>query len=258
MKSSSIIVQIATAAGIVSVLLAAVAIAALLLATPSVRNASDLTQAQARERDISYPGPRLPPRFVRALVATEDQRFYSPLDFGVDPFAVARAVMAGITLSHRDPGGSTITQQLAKMLYTPEQQGVAVKLERVGLAIKLHFEYSRAKILRMYANVAYYGDGYYSLASASCGYFGHPPAELTWPQAVMLAGIVNAPTADDPRTHLYRARLREAHVLRRLVVVGALTTEQARVALAKPLGLMERNAGDRRCLTGEQSRPGWP
>jgi membrane peptidoglycan carboxypeptidase len=227
-------------AGIALILFCAAAFTALLLTTQSVENAAFLTQAQAREHDIPYPGPRPPPRFVKALVATEDHRFYSFLDPGLDPFAVARAVVAALT-QHRDPGGSTIAQQLAKMLYTPGRRGLAVKLERVGLAIKLHFEYSPANILAMYAEVAYFGEGYYGLAAASCGYFGHPPAELTWPQAAMLAGAVNAPTADDPIKHPQRARRREAHVLRRLVAVGDLTEEQARAALSEPLGIMERN-----------------
>lgn len=125
------------------------------------------------------------------------------------------------------------------MLYSPGQRGLAVKLERVGLAIKLHFSYSPTAILSMYAEVAYFGNGYYGLSAASCGYFGHPPAELTWPQAAMLAGVVNAPTADDPRRHPQRARLREAHVLRRLVAVEDLTYAKARAALSEPLGVVE-------------------
>jgi hypothetical protein len=244
-KAPLSILRKASVAGIALILSFAVALAALLLTIPSVQNAALLTRAQAREHEIPYPGPRPPSRFVKALVATEDHRFYSPLDPGVDPFAVARAVIAALTFQPRDPGGSTIAQQLAKMLYTPGRQGFAVKLERVGLAIKLHFKYSPAKILAMYAEAAYFGEGYYGLAAASCGYFGYLPGELTWSQAAMLAGVVNAPTADNPRKHPHRARLREAHVLRRLVAVGRLTEEQARAALSEPLEIVERNPEER-------------
>jgi penicillin-binding protein 1A len=235
------IVRKAGLAATALIFLGAVALTALLLSTPSVENADALARAQARQHRIPYPGPRLPQRFVKALIATEDHRFYSPLNPGIDPFAVARVAVATLELPHRDPGGSTIAQQLAKMLYTPGQHGFAVKLEHVGLAIKLHFAYSPAQILAMYAEVAYFGDGYYGLAAASCGYFGHPPAELTWPQAATLAGVVNAPALDDPRKNPQRAKARESHVLRRLVAVGDLTQEQAAAALAEPLGTVERN-----------------
>lgn len=216
-------------------------LALLVLATPSVDNAMSLTRAQAREHDIPYPEPRPPSRFVKALVATEDHRFYSPLDPGVDPFAIVRVAASRLMLGEGNQGGSTIDQQLAKMLYTPGRHGLAVKLERVGLAIKLHFAYSSAQILAMYADVAYYGGGYYGLAAASCGYFARLPAKLTWPQAAMLAGAVNAPTADNPRRHPRHAHMREAHVLKRLVAVGDLTKRQARAALSKPLGTVERD-----------------
>lgn len=235
------IVRKAGLAATALIFLGAVALTALLLSTPSVENADALARAQARQHRIPYPGPRLPQRFVKALIATEDHRFYSPLNPGIDPFAVARVAVATLELPHRDPGGSTIAQQLAKMLYTPGRHGFAVKLEHVGLAIKLHFAYSPAQILAMYAEVAYFGDGYYGLAAASCGYFGHPPAELTWPQAATLAGVVNAPALDDPRKNPQRAQARESHVLRRLVAVGDLTQEQAAAALAEPLGTVERN-----------------
>jgi membrane peptidoglycan carboxypeptidase len=89
----------------------------------------------------------------------------------------------------------------------------------------------------MYAEVAYFGDGYYGLTAASCGYFGKEPADLNWAQAAMLAGVVNAPTADDPRTHPLAARAREAHVFDRLVAVGDLTRAQAGAAFAQPLAL---------------------
>jgi len=250
------IVRKAILAATALILFGAAAVIALLLSTPSVENADALARAQAREHKIPYPGLRPPQRFVKALIATEDHRFYSPLNPGIDPFAVARVAVATLELPYRDPGGSTIAQQLAKMLYTPGQHGLAVKLEHVGLAMKLHFAYSPAKILAMYAEVAYFGDGYYGLAAASCGYFGHPPAELTWPQAATLAGAVNAPAIYDPRKNPHRAQVRESHVLRRLVAVGDLTKEQARAALAEPLETVERNTKERQAC--ESARPFGP
>lgn len=240
-------------AAVALIVLGAVAVIGLLLSTPSVENADAVARAEAREHKTPYPGPRPPERFVKALVATEDHRFYSPLNPGIDPFAVARVALAMFELPYHDPGGSTIAQQLAKMLYTPGRHGFAVKVEHVGLAMKLHFTYAPAQILAMYAEVAYFGDGYYGLAAASCGYFGRPPAELTWPQAAMLAGVVNAPAIDNPREDPRRARARESHVLRRLVAVGDLTSEQARAALSEPLGTVERNPKARQACESARS-----
>jgi len=204
----------------------------LFLVMPSAGTATALVRAQAGSHGIAYPDSPPPLRFAKALVATEDHRFYSPFDPGIDAFAIARATLEQITGHRGDPGGSTITQQLAKMLYTP-RRGLTAKLEQVALAIKLNFAYSKIQILSMYAEVAYFGSGYYGLAAAGCGYFGKAPANLTWAQAAILAGAVNAPTADDPRTHPADARMREAHVLDRLVAVGYLTRAQAKAALSQ-------------------------
>jgi penicillin-binding protein 1A len=106
------------------------------------------------------------------------------------------------------------------------------------LGIKLELSYPKAEILRMYADVAYFGHGYYGLAAASCGYFGVTPAGLNWPQAALLAGLMQAPTADNPVAHYAAARVRESHVLGRLVAMGKLTPAQARGAYAQPLHLV--------------------
>jgi membrane peptidoglycan carboxypeptidase len=107
----------------------------------------------------------------------------------------------------------------------------------VALAVKLNRAYSRAEILRLYAEIAYYGHGYYGLEAASCGYFGRPPARLTVVQAAMLAGVVNAPTYDDPLVYPGHARVRLVHVIDRMAAVGYLTRAQQDAALRSPLGL---------------------
>jgi membrane peptidoglycan carboxypeptidase len=107
----------------------------------------------------------------------------------------------------------------------------------VALAVKLNMTYSRAEILRLYAEVAYYGHGYYGLDAASCGYFGHSPANLTLVQAAMLAGVVNAPTYDDPLVYPAQARARLVHVIGRMAAVGYLTKAEESAALKAPLGL---------------------
>lgn len=146
---------------------------------------------------------------------------------------------------HRDQGGSTIEQQFAKMLYTPGQSGLLVEAEQLVLPVKLDFAYPKARILSMYSEVAYFGGGYYGLVAASCGYFGRPPVELSWAPAAMLAGVVNAPSADDPRRHPSAPHAREAHVFARLVAVGDLSEGKEMAALSHSLGLVPRQEGAR-------------
>ena len=211
-----------------------VAVGLLFVLTPSAGQATALAQAQAREHHIAYPGPPVPAYFAQALVATEDHRFNT--DPGVDPLALARVVVSWVT-GRRDQGGSTIDQQLAKNLYTGGHSGFTQVLEQLAVAVKLNQTYSRPEILRMYAEIAYYGHGYYGLAAASCGYFGRTPDRLTLVQAAMLAGVVNAPTYDDPLAYPRQARARLVHVIGRMAAVGDLTSVQETAALNAPLGL---------------------
>jgi membrane peptidoglycan carboxypeptidase len=218
----------------VLILVFAAAVGLLFLLTPSAGQATSLAAAQAQEHHIAYPGPPVPQYFAEALVATEDHRFYA--DPGVDPLALVRVAASWIT-GHTDGGGSTIDQQLAKNLYTSGHSSFTQIVEQVAIAVKLNQTYSRAEILRLYAEIAYYGHGYYGLQAASCGYFGHPPAELTVVQAAMLAGAVNAPTYDDPLVYPAHARARLVHVIDRMAAVGYLTKAQQDAALSAPLGL---------------------
>ena len=222
------------------VLLGALGLGGLLLVTPSVGDAPARTQQLDRLHHAAYPGPAVPGRFAASLVSTEDHRFYS--EHGIDVFAVARLIAGRIT-GRPDQGGATLYQQLAKMLYTPGRSGIAVQAEQVGLGIKLDLAYPKPRILQMYADVAYFGHGYYGLGAASCGYFGVTPARLSWPQAAMLAGLVQAPSADDPIAHFAAARARQAHVLSRLAATGKLTQAQAASAYRQPLGLVGGPAG---------------
>jgi membrane peptidoglycan carboxypeptidase len=217
---------------VITVFVAAVAL--LYAFTPSAGQATSLAATQAVGHHIAYPGPPVPQYFAEALVATEDHRFYA--DPGVDPLALVRVASSWIT-GHTDGGGSTIDQQLAKNLYTSGNSSFPQIIEQVALAVKINRAYSRSEILRMYAEIAYYGHGYYGLQAASCGYFGRPPDQLTVVQAAMLAGAVNAPTYDDPLVYPAHARARLVHVIDRMAAVGYLTEAQQDAALKAPLDL---------------------
>ena len=223
---------------LVLILIGVIGVGILWIATPSASDASQLARAQAAQHGVAYPGPPVPSNFTRPLIATEDKRFYA--EPGVDVLAVGRVAWAKVS-NGSDQGGATLEQQLAKMLYTPTETGPTAELKQVVLALKLNASYSKAQILALYAEVAYYGDGYYGLEQASCGYFGHPAADLTVSQGAMLAGVVNAPSLDDPIADPVSARQRLEHVIARMVAVGDLSSSQAKTALAAPLGIVPRD-----------------
>jgi membrane peptidoglycan carboxypeptidase len=172
-------------------------------------------------------GMPAPSRVVAAAISVEDELFYDNVAINVLS-GMGRAALAALR-GGGDAGGSTIDQQLAKQIYggsTPRD---------IGLGVKLAVTYSPRQIMAMYLNVAYYGHGFWGIAQAAAGYFGTTPGHLTWGQAAMLGGLLQAPSAYDPLQHPALARARERHVLAQLVVNHYLTPRQATVALATPV-----------------------
>ncbi len=210
------------AAGVAVVLFA---IGAVYLAT--LRGVGD---AQQRARRIMQSHGELaavlpaPPKLVDSVVSTEDEHFYNNVVVNVLTGA-GRAALAALQTS-QDPGGSTIDQQLANALYG-RGHGLGSTLREIGLGVKLAVHYSKQQILRMYLNVVYYGHGYWGVEQAAEGYFRTPPSQLTWAEASMLAGLLQAPSAYDPLEHYALARTRQSHVLTQLVVNHHLTQAQA-------------------------------
>lgn len=206
--------------------LAALVGGGLLLVTPAVGNARELVQALDRHR-AADPGSPVPGRLAVALLASQDDHVYA---------------VAGSTGSGGQ--GGTLSRQLARLLYAGGT-GPAAKVEQVVLGLKLDMRYTRAQMFQMYADAAYFGHRIHGLAAASCGYFGEPPAGLSWAQAAMLAWIVQAPVARNPLTDPAMARTGEAQVLGRLVAEHALTSGQASAALGQVIDVGVRPAKSR-------------
>lgn len=213
------------------VVVAALGLGVLVLASPSVGSAPSRVDALLAAHHAPSDDGHIPARLGQALLATEDSRFYH--DPALDPLGVGRAVIGMVTGDGND-GGATIEQQLAKMLYAPGTT-LSAELEQVGIAFRLDAMYTKAHILAMYLDTAYFGDGAYGCTAAAEHYFGLPPGELSWAQASLLAGLVQAPSEYDPHGHLALARSRQRHVLARLVATGALTSAQAQEIYAEPL-----------------------
>jgi penicillin-binding protein 1A len=211
------------ATGLVGVLLLLVVGAAAWLATPGVGDARERVDTLLAGHGAPALEGELPERVVAAVLATEDSRFAGHV--GVDWRGALRAPWGALT--GEDLGGSTLDQQLAKNLYEDGANDALARLRSVVLAVKLDAHWSKAELLRMYLDTAYFGHGFTGVTAASEGYFGLAPGDLTWSQASLLAGLLQAPSAYDPLEHPERAAARQAHVLDRLVEVGELTRAEA-------------------------------
>ncbi|MFV0527243.1 MAG: transglycosylase domain-containing protein [Lachnospiraceae bacterium] len=191
------------------------------------RNQADLTTlvTSIRQKPEYTVLSDIPQIYKDAVVAAEDQRFYSHKGF--DLLATARAAFHDIKARKFVEGGSTITQQLAKNLWFTQEKKLSRKVAEVFAAFDIERTYTKDEILELYINSIYYGDGYYSIQAASMGYFGKTPAQMTDAQSTLLAGIPNAPSAYSPSKHPDLAKKRQAQVLQRMIKCNYLTKEEA-------------------------------
>ncbi|HEX2700133.1 MAG TPA: transglycosylase domain-containing protein [Acidimicrobiales bacterium] len=173
----------------------------------------------------------LPEHVRRAVLAAEDANFYS--HGGIDPSAVFRAFLRNAQGGRQ--GGSTITQQLAKLNFTNSERTYLRKLREVQYAVRLEDEYTKDQLLERYLNQVYFGDGAYGLAAAAQSYFAVAPEQLSPAQAATLAGMIKAPEALDPRKVPARVTARRDQVLRNMRRRGWLQEDQLQQALAAPL-----------------------
>src|SRR5439155_1953803 len=154
---------------------------------------------------------KLPPYVGRAFVAIEDRRFYTHI--GVDPWGIARAAIKNTRSGGVRQGGSTITQQLAKLAFLTPERTATRKVQEATIALWLELWLSKEDILSRYLSNVYFGDNVYGLRAAAWHYFSKKPEQLTRSEAAMLAGIVNAPSRLAPTSNLQGARAREALVV---------------------------------------------
>ena len=163
---------------------------------------------------------QVPDLYKKAVLAVEDHRYYT--HHGIDWISMARAVVHDIRVMKPEQGGSTITQQLVKNMYYDQNKTFARKAAEAWTALYVERQLSKEEILELYINTIYFGDGYYGLKEASRGYFGKEPQELSDSEAVLLAGIPNAPSAYAPSRHADLALQREKQVLAAMVKYGYL------------------------------------
>ena len=170
----------------------------------------------------------LPAYLPRAVLATEDRRFYEHP--GIDLIGVLRALVANLRAGHVVQGGSTITQQLAKNLFLGPERTLRRKVQETILALWLEQRYSKDEILTIYLNRVYFGAGAYGVEAAARRYFGKPASAVGLYEAAMLAGLLKAPSRYNPVRDGDLARQRTAVVLDNMVAAGFLEPETAKRA----------------------------
>jgi len=187
---------------------------------------------------------QMPKYLPAAFIAMEDRRFYA--HNGIDPLGLMRALLLDLRARHFVAGGSTISQQTAKIVYTNQQRTMSRKLVELIDAAGLEKSLSKQQILQLYLNRIYLGSGAYGVDGAARVYFGVSARDLTLAQAAMLATLTRAPSVFSPRRDLLRAQQRASLVLDSMVDNGAITEEQAAEARAHPAVITSRASLDAR------------
>lgn len=184
---------------------------------------------------ILVPYGELPPHLVQALVATEDAKFYH--HWGVDWRGVLRAVIRNVAGGYGTQGGSTITQQLARMLFLNRELTLTRKIKEAFTALKIERTYSKQEILEMYLNQYYFGNRSYGIETAARSYFNKNTQSLTVEEAATLVAVVAAPSRYSPTNNLELARNRRNYVLSRMNREGFISDHLADSLKQTPLVL---------------------
>jgi membrane peptidoglycan carboxypeptidase len=219
-----------------------------------------ITMFYANNRTV-VTSDQISPDVKQALVDIEDSRFYQ--HNGLDVQGTLRALVTNVAAGSVREGGSTLTQQLVKqtLLETADsaeerqaaieqdgQAGLARKLREARLALALEETYSKDDILTRYLNIVYFGQGAYGIQAAAQKYFSVNAADLTLPQAAMLAGLVQSPANDDPITNPENAQVRRNQVLQRMFDLGHINQQQLTEISASPVAVQPGVAPPNGCI----------
>jgi penicillin-binding protein 1A len=183
----------------------------------------------------------MPKNMINAIVAVEDSRFWKHK--GIDYIAIARAVVKDVLHASLREGGSTLTQQLAKVVFLSPEKTLRRKLMEASLAVKIEKNLTKKEILELYLNKVYFGHGAYGVEMASNVYFGKSVKQLNLSEAALIAGLVKAPTSYSPFNNLSKAKERQATVLARMEEEGYIKHSEMEAAYKQPLYLTSPRKG---------------
>jgi len=187
----------------------------------------------------SAPIDDLPDHLIKAVLATEDRRFFE--HFGIDFLGLIRAMSENARAGEVVQGGSTLTQQLAKNLFLTNERSLERKINEAFLATWLEANLTKKEILSLYLDRAYMGGGTFGVAAASQFYFGKNVTEVNLAESAMLAGLFKAPAKYAPHVNLPAARARANEVLTNMVQGGIMTEGQVIGARRNPATIVDRN-----------------
>ena len=187
------------------------------------------------EKGTFVPLNRMPQYLINAVISVEDSRFWK--HNGIDYIAIMRAAVKDVLHVGLKEGGSTITQQLAKITFLSPQKTLGRKIREIALAMKIEKKLSKKEILELYLNRVYMGHGAYGMERAAEVYFGKSVKDVNLPEAALLAGIIRAPSAYSPYNNLTAAKERQETVLMRMQEEGYIKPSEKERAEKQPLHL---------------------
>lgn len=201
----------------------------------------DLMAELAKERRVFRPFIEIPELVINAFIAAEDQNYYNHP--GIDITSIMRAVWQNITNFGKDKnlvGGSTITQQVVKNFLLTNERSISRKIKEAILAYRINKVYSKSRILELYLNQIYLGNGAYGVTSAALAYFNKDLSSITLEEAAMLAALPKAPSSLDPSKNISRVKPRRDWVIDRMFEEGFISKQQAMEAKGKQIKLDSR------------------
>ena len=181
--------------------------------------------AEIKDKENYTNFSELPQMYKNAVIAVEDHRFYK--HNGIDIIAIGRSAFNDIKTMSFVEGGSTVTQQLAKNIYFTQEKKIERKIAEVFMSFEIEKNYNKDEILELYLNTSYFGEGCYTVKEASRKYFGKEPKEMTDYEAILLAGIPNAPSVYAPTKNPELAKQRQKQVMNKMIKYDYLTQEEA-------------------------------
>lgn len=187
------------------------------------------------ERRTFVPYYRIPDYVKKAFVSIEDERFYK--HHGIDITGIARALLYDIRAGRIVQGGSTITQQLAKLLFLKPERSISRKIKEAALSLQIEMRYTKDEIIGLYLNQAYFGSNAYGIEAASHTYFNRSAEELTLADAALLAAIPKAPSIYSPFKNPGKVLKRRNLVLRKMLTLGHISEGEYKKSKEEPLPL---------------------
>ena len=185
------------------------------------------------EKRAILPLSKIPVDMQNAVIAMEDQNFFR--HWGISPRGIVRALLRDILHRRSAQGGSTLTQQLSKLIFLKPEKTITRKIKEMVLALQIERNFSKQEILALYLNQIYFGNGVYGVQSASKLYFGKDVSEMTLGECSLLTGLIPSPERFSPFNNLEKAKQRRRLVLQRMKNENFITAEEAEAAAAEAI-----------------------